>query len=84
MLKYEIRRYQKNGVANTALAALIAAIFFFFWIPFCKLLWPAYMQVGRDLGLRPYIHTDLWVFTQSQLIQWGGALFFYTLYTNKF
>lgn len=68
IIRYEIIRYKNNGVANTVLAILIASTFFYFWMPFCKLLWPAYMQAGSDLGLRPYVHTDLWVFTQSQLI----------------
>ena len=84
ILQREINRYRTNGLGNTLVALAINVTFFLTWFPFCRLIWPRYMQIRQDYNLEPYIHADVWLFIQSIIIFWSSALIFYFIYTGKY
>ena len=51
LIDREIKRYKEIGIGWAIVGATIALAFFNLWIPFCKRLWPAYMQFGADYEL---------------------------------
>ena len=61
LIDREIKRYREIGIGWTIVGTTIALAFFNFWMPFCKLLWPTYMQIGIDFELEPFVHTGIWV-----------------------
>ena len=84
LLERKFKRYRQMGPGWILVSSLLALCFFNLWMPFCKLLWPSYMQLAETYQLQPYVHTNLWTTAMVQIMWWGTSLIFYFIYVGKY